>query len=131
MIFLSLNFVAGVANIEEYIFLAVIAKGFQSSGFSHVQIPVRWASRAQGALTKILDTHIRDIQLGGTWKEERVITTKQASEIKVQGRSDKLLNFCANNYLGLSVSACSHFVTITGTIQKTCIRYPPMVGFVS
>ena len=69
-----------------------------------MQISVRNASIAQAALRNILDSQISDIQQAGTWKNERVISTKQASEIAVQGRSDKLLNFCANNYLGLSVS---------------------------
>jgi len=69
-----------------------------------LQISVRNASTAQAALRSILDSQISDIQQAGTWKSERVISSKQASEIAVQGRSDKLLNFCANNYLGLSVS---------------------------
>ena len=71
---------------------------------SRLQISVRNASAAQATLRSILDSQISDIQQAGTWKSERVISTKQASEIAVQGRSDKLLNFCANNYLGLSVS---------------------------
>jgi hypothetical protein len=44
------------------------------------------------------------IQEAGTWKEERIITSKQGPEINVQGSQNKILNFCANNYLGLSVS---------------------------
>ena len=70
-----------------------------------LQIPVRNASGAQAVLCNMLDAQISDIKQAGTWKDERVINTKQASEIGVQGRSDKLLNFCANNYLGLSVSS--------------------------
>lgn len=81
-----------------FFFLAVFA------GHSQLQISVRNASAAQATLLSILDSQISDIQQAGTWKSERVISTKQASEIAVQGRSDKLLNFCANNYLGLSVS---------------------------
>ena len=50
-------------------------------------------------LTKELD----GIKEAGTWKAERVITTKQDVEIKVEGSKEKILNFCANNYLGLSV----------------------------
>lgn len=72
------------------------------TGYSQPQISVRNASAAQATLRSILDSQISDIQQAGTWKSERVISTKQASEIAVQGRSDKLLNFCANNYLGLS-----------------------------
>ena len=54
-------------------------------------------------MTNILDGRLNEIREAGTWKDERVITTEQASEIGVAGRKEKLLNFCANNYLGLSV----------------------------
>ena len=40
--------------------------------------------------------------MAGTWKDERVITSKQGAEINVEGSPNQLLNFCANNYLGLS-----------------------------
>lgn len=52
------------------------------------------------AIAKQLD----DIKAAGTFKEERVITSKQAAEITVQGSDEKVLNFCANNYLGLANS---------------------------
>src|SRR5260370_7894453 len=42
----------------------------------------------------------REIREAGTWKEERLIASPQGVEILVNGR--KVLNFCANNYLGLS-----------------------------
>lgn len=48
-------------------------------------------------LQAILD----DIKQAGLYKEERVITSQQAAEISVAGGKD-VLNFCANNYLGLS-----------------------------
>lgn len=37
----------------------------------------------------------------GTYKVERVITSSQSTEIEVEG-GKRVLNFCANNYLGLS-----------------------------
>jgi glycine C-acetyltransferase len=43
---------------------------------------------------------IEEIRAAGTWKEERIIQSPQGAEIEVGGR--KVLNFCANNYLGLS-----------------------------
>lgn len=43
------------------------------------------------------------IRSAGTFKKERIIVTKQSAEIKVAGNSRAILNFCANNYLGLSV----------------------------
>lgn len=49
-----------------------------------------------------LDSELAGIHEAGTWKTERVITTKQGVEINVQGRREKIINFCANNYLGLS-----------------------------
>ncbi|WP_028123221.1 glycine C-acetyltransferase [Epilithonimonas tenax] len=42
-------------------------------------------------------THIKN---DGLYKKERIITSQQSAEIEVGG--NKLLNFCANNYLGLS-----------------------------
>ena len=49
-------------------------------------------------LTKQLD----QIKEDGLYKNERVITTPQNSAINVEGASGEVLNFCANNYLGLS-----------------------------
>ncbi len=40
------------------------------------------------------------IRSAGLWKEERVIESPQEARIRVRGR--EVLNFCANNYLGLS-----------------------------
>lgn len=77
-------------------------KTFHSSGCPRLQISVQYSSAAQLALRGILDSQLSDIHQAGTWKDERVITTKQAPEIAVHGQTEKLLNFCANNYLGLS-----------------------------
>ncbi|MGE3801065.1 MAG: glycine C-acetyltransferase [Candidatus Kapaibacterium sp.] len=49
-----------------------------------------------------LQKEIAEIRDAGLYKEERVITTPQGVEIQVEGRSEPVLNFCANNYLGLS-----------------------------
>ncbi len=51
-------------------------------------------------LARIQDT-LDEIREAGLYKEERVITTPQGVEIKVQDGSE-VLNFCANNYLGLA-----------------------------
>jgi len=47
-----------------------------------------------------LKTEIEEIKSSGLYKTERVITSPQGAEITVNGK--KVLNFCANNYLGLS-----------------------------
>ena len=53
---------------------------------------------------EVLTEELNAINEAGTWKSERVITTPQAAKIRVEGTDGQLLNFCANNYLGLSVS---------------------------
>ncbi len=49
-----------------------------------------------------LRSEIGDLKAAGLYKSERVITSKQGGEISVGG--SKVLNFCANNYLGLADS---------------------------
>jgi len=51
----------------------------------------------QQLLTEELEAICRD----GLYKDERVITTPQGSSIRVRD-GDEVLNFCANNYLGLA-----------------------------
>ena len=49
-----------------------------------------------------LAAEIRGLKESGLYKAERVLTSPQAPEITVEGRAGPVLNFCANNYLGLS-----------------------------
>ncbi|XP_070566567.1 2-amino-3-ketobutyrate coenzyme A ligase, mitochondrial-like [Ptychodera flava] len=60
------------------------------------------AKPALDSMNDILGDTLSGIKEAGTWKAERVITTKQAASIQVAGTQNKILNFCANNYLGLS-----------------------------
>ncbi|XP_034078616.1 2-amino-3-ketobutyrate coenzyme A ligase, mitochondrial [Gymnodraco acuticeps] len=50
----------------------------------------------------VLESELEGIRAAGTWKAERIITSKQGPQINVEGSSSTILNFCANNYLGLS-----------------------------
>uniref|UniRef100_A0A8C7REC5 Glycine C-acetyltransferase n=1 Tax=Oncorhynchus mykiss TaxID=8022 RepID=A0A8C7REC5_ONCMY len=50
----------------------------------------------------VLEHELETIRTGGTWKGERIITSKQGPHINVDGSHGDILNFCANNYLGLS-----------------------------
>jgi len=52
-------------------------------------------------LKKVLETELAEIEKAGLYKKERVITSPQGAEITVQG-GKQVINFCANNYLGLS-----------------------------
>ena len=54
-----------------------------------------------GNFKEFLTKELADIQAAGLYKNERVITTPQKADIKVNAGED-VLNFCANNYLGLS-----------------------------
>ncbi len=48
-----------------------------------------------------LQKELQDIKEAGLYKEERIITSPQDAEISVS-TGEKVLNFCMNNYLGLS-----------------------------
>ncbi len=48
-----------------------------------------------------LEGELKSIRDAGLAKDERIITTPQGARIRVKGGSE-VLNFCANNYLGLS-----------------------------
>ncbi len=47
-----------------------------------------------------LQAELQEIQEAGLYKNERIIESEQGAEITVNGK--QVLNFCANNYLGLS-----------------------------
>ena len=51
-------------------------------------------------LSKNIDEIIKNIKKDGLYKDERILLSQQDSEIEVS--NNKVLNFCANNYLGLS-----------------------------
>jgi len=52
------------------------------------------------SLVKRLAAELEEIKASGLYKTERIIESPQGAEILVNGK--KVLNFCANNYLGLS-----------------------------
>lgn len=54
-----------------------------------------------GNIKAFLNQELADIREAGLYKEERIITTPQKADIEVEP-GQEVLNFCANNYLGLS-----------------------------
>lgn len=51
-------------------------------------------------LKPVLEKELEEIRSAGLFKQERIISTPQAADITANGK--EVLNFCANNYLGLS-----------------------------
>ena len=49
-----------------------------------------------------LTKELQDIKDAGLYKNERIITTPQKADIAVENTEGEVLNFCANNYLGLA-----------------------------
>ena len=77
--------------------------------------------RAKAVYAKTLD----EIREAGLFKTERLITTPQSAEIGVGGA--RVLNFCANNYLGLSshpeVIAAAHAAIDSHGFGMSSVRF--------
>jgi glycine C-acetyltransferase len=73
-----------------------------------------------------LTQELANIQQAGLYKRERVITTPQNAVIKVSS-GEEVLNFCANNYLGLSshptVLAAAHKALDTHGFGMSSVRF--------
>ncbi len=52
-------------------------------------------------LQPVLEKELEEIEKAGLYKRERIIISPQGADIQVEGGQD-VINFCANNYLGLS-----------------------------
>ena len=77
---------------------------FCLSGSGQFSAKVRHFS-AIGNFKTHLSQELEGIKEAGTYKKERVILSRQDSYIRVQNSNERILNFCANNYLGLSGNA--------------------------
>jgi glycine C-acetyltransferase len=54
------------------------------------------------AQKEVFERTLREIADQGLEKRERQLLGPQGATVRVRGRSEPVLNFCANNYLGLS-----------------------------
>jgi glycine C-acetyltransferase len=78
-----------------------------------------------GKIKEDLQQQLEQIHRDGLYKHERIITTPQGVEIEANGK--KVLNFCANNYLGLSsdprVMAASNFTFFRYGYGMSSVRF--------
>ena len=54
-----------------------------------------------GTIKSHISQELNEIKQSGLYKNERIITSPQQARITITG-GQKVLNFCANNYLGLA-----------------------------
>ncbi len=82
-----------------------------------------------GRAKEIYEGTLREIRDAGLYKEERIITTPQSAEIGVGAGEARrnVLNFCANNYLGLSshpkVIAAAHAALDSHGFGMSSVRF--------
>ncbi|MBN1155597.1 glycine C-acetyltransferase [candidate division KSB1 bacterium] len=79
-----------------------------------------------GKIKDDIRSEIQKIKESGLYKEERVITSPQGVEIIVQS-GQRVINFCANNYLGLSshpkVIAAAHAILDERGYGMSSVRF--------
>jgi len=77
------------------------------------------------SFVKRIAAELDEIKAAGLFKTERIIASAQGAEILVNGK--KVLNFCANNYLGLSshpkVIAAAHQAVDTRGYGMSSVRF--------
>jgi len=84
---------SGSLNLASSAHTGTVTRGLRSA---------RKQGEARAAIVSRLSTDIESIKSQGTYKNERLINSKQGSHITVRESNNEVLNFCANNYLGLS-----------------------------
>jgi glycine C-acetyltransferase len=68
---------------------------------SNKKITNKKCIKMYGKIKEYLQNELKTIEDNGIFKSERIITSPQGAEITIS-TGEKVLNFCANNYLGLS-----------------------------
>lgn len=84
-------------------------------------------------LVQRIAKEVEEIKSSGLYKTERIIESPQGAEIIVNGKT--VLNFCANNYLGLSshpkvIEAAHKAIDLRGYgVKKQCTFYLRYAGY--
>ena len=80
-----------------------------------------------GKFKEFLTQELAGIEAAGLYKNERIITTPQKADIKVNA-GEEVLNFCANNYLGLSnnqrlIQAAKDAMTLMALVCRLYVSF--------
>jgi glycine C-acetyltransferase len=86
--------------IGRFILLRIKRKAPRNEGFFLKLAFLKNSIMISKKYLETLQEELQAIKEEGLFKNERIITSQQAAEIEANGK--QLLNFCANNYLGLS-----------------------------
>ncbi len=85
------------------------------------------AARPLSSLVDVATANLQAVRDAGTFKTERIITSPQSASIHVSTATEDVLNFCANNYLGLSnhpeVIDAAHDALKTHGFGLSSVRY--------
>ncbi|SEB96228.1 2-amino-3-ketobutyrate coenzyme A ligase [Tenacibaculum sp. MAR_2009_124] len=76
-------------------------KKFNPLNLTLTNIQPNKQNKMYGKIKEHLQKEIQDIKDAGLYKSERIITSSQDAVIKIS-TGEEVINFCANNYLGLS-----------------------------
>lgn len=98
-----------VGGVAVVVILAILLIFIVANGNGHSNGSHQTSSLAAKNFATILQQQLDDIHAAGTYKHERIITTAQKSVIGIEDSSQPLINFCANNYLGMAVSISFDF----------------------
>merc|ERR1711936_306880 len=88
--------------LQTMVSTSFIKTNFKLLKSSATVVELRAKQSAAASVNKRLQEDLDSIKQAGTWKTEKVITTAQNVSVNVSGSQGPILNFCANNYLGLS-----------------------------
>lgn len=96
-------------KIERFLFSVDLYLQLKAKSPVNILLKRNKVDDGRSKLREVCQELLKDLRNDGLLKNERVITSKQGTHIEVRGQNTKILNFCANNYLGLSVSLNNYF----------------------
>eukprot|EP01084_Bolivina_argentea_P126087 223329_1 len=99
-----------ISSITKHKYSSYLRKGLLHKGYytNKYTLSIKYKQlhsiqhRLSSSFSQHLKKNLSDMRAAGLYKEERIITSPQTSAITIKGKDKSVINFCANNYLGLS-----------------------------